>query len=133
MGVVFLVVVPTEKYEKSLKAGITLLVHKITIMIRVQDLSAFVCPFISRVIGITNADMITAAKNYNFPAARKNDLNVTSPADNPNAILKMEVELRDKNQAAKKRVKNKAKQFTAMDMNVGAASGVDLPMEKVGK
>lgn len=81
--------------------------------------------------GISNADIISAAKNYNFPAVRKNDLNITSPDDNPNAILKMEVELRDKNQPAKKRGKNKGKQFNAMDMNVVSGSSVDLPMEKV--
>ncbi|KAL7031705.1 hypothetical protein ACKWTF_007105 [Chironomus riparius] len=99
MGVVFLVVVPTEKYEKTLKAG------------------------------IYNADIVSAAKNYNIPAARRNDLNAAaSPDDNPNAILKMEVELRDKNQPAKRRAKNKTK---AIDMNVVSGSNVDLPMEKI--
>ncbi|CAG9803583.1 unnamed protein product [Chironomus riparius] len=99
MGVVFLVVVPTEKYEKTLKAG------------------------------IYNADIVSAAKNYNIPAARRNDLNAAaSPDDNPNAILKMEVELRDKNQPAKRRAKNKTK---ASDMNVVSGSNVDLPMEKI--
>jgi hypothetical protein len=53
-----------------------------------------------------------------------------APDDNPNAILRMEVELRDKNQPAKKRGKHKGKQF-AMDLNVGSKSGVDIPMEKV--
>ena len=78
--------------------------------------------------GIYNADIVSAAKNYNIPAARRNDLNAASPDDNPNAILKMEVELRDKNQPAKRRAKNKTK---AIDMNVGIDSNVDLPMEKV--
>jgi hypothetical protein len=82
--------------------------------------------------GILNADIVSAAKNYNIPAMRKNDLNVAAPSrnDSPNAILRMEVELRDKNQPAKKRGKNKGKQF-AMDLNVGSSSNVDLPMEKV--
>ncbi|KAG5682688.1 hypothetical protein PVAND_012023 [Polypedilum vanderplanki] len=98
MGVVFLVVVPTEKYEKVLKAE------------------------------IYNADIVSAAKNYNIPAMHKNDLNV--PDENPNAILRMEVELRDKNQPAKKRGKNKGKQF-AMDLNVQSYNNVDIPMEKI--
>ncbi|KAL7031702.1 hypothetical protein ACKWTF_007105 [Chironomus riparius] len=40
----------------------------------------------------------------------------------------MEVELRDKNQPAKRRAKNKTK---AIDMNVVSGSNVDLPMEKI--
>ena len=78
-------------------------------------------------VGIYSADIVSAAKNYNIPAARRNDLNAASPDDNPNAILKMEVELRDKNQPAKKRAKNKTK---AIDVNVDG-NNVDLPMEKV--
>lgn len=84
--------------------------------------------------GIANANVIAAAKNYNFPAAavRKNDLNIPPPAVDGNAILRMEVELRDKHQAPKKQGKNKAKQFKAMDLNVENANvNVDVSMEKV--
>jgi len=87
------------------------------------DIHTF-CVYKSAVI--YNADIVSAAKNYNIPAARRNDLNAAD--DNPNAILKMEVELRDKNQPAKRRAKNKTK---AIDMNVGSGSNFDLPMEKV--
>jgi hypothetical protein len=66
---------------------------------------------------------------------RKNDLNIQQPPNgNTNAILRAEVELRDKNLPAKKRGKNKGKQFgTTMDLNVGGniANNVDVPMEKV--
>lgn len=75
--------------------------------------------------------MIAAAKNYNLPALRKNDLNIPPLADG-NAILRMEVELRDKHQPQKKQGKAKAKQFEAMDLNVGnAVNRVDVSMEKV--
>lgn len=59
---------------------------------------------------------------------RKNDLNIPPPADE-NAILRMEVELRDKHQP-KKHGKG-AKQFASMDLNVGSVSPVDVSMEKV--
>lgn len=78
--------------------------------------------------------IVSAAKNYNMPAMRKNDLNAASSDDNPNAILRMEVELRDKNQPAKKRGRNKGKIGGAtMDLNVGSNINVDVPMEKVKK
>lgn len=73
--------------------------------------------------GLLNANVIAAAKNYNFPAVRKNDLNIPPPADG-NAILRMEIELRDKNVPAKKKGKAKG----AMDLNVHS---VDVSMEKV--
>jgi ABC-type molybdate transport system ATPase subunit len=74
-------------------------------------------------IGILNANVIAAAKNYNLPAAvRKNDLNISQQPAEENAILRMEVELRDKHLPAKKQVKNKAR-----DQNVS----VDVSMEKV--
>lgn len=82
----------------------------------------------SCLVGALNANVIAAAKNYNFPAVQKNDLN--APVDE-NAILRMEVELRDKHQPAKKQGKNKAKQFGAMDLNVGSVQSVDVSMEKV--
>lgn len=67
---------------------------------------------------------MAAAKNYNIPALRKNDLNI--PADiSSTAIIKTEVELRNKNLPAKKRGKNKA------DLNVANVKDVDVPMEKV--
>lgn len=62
-------------------------------------------------LGVSNANVISAAKNYNLPAVRKNDLNI--PPHDENAILKLEVELRDKNVPAKKYGKNKA----AMNVN----------------
>lgn len=74
--------------------------------------------------GILNANVIAAAKNYNLPAVRKNDLNIPPPANDENAILRMEVELRDKHQPAKKQGKNKVR----LDLNV---PNVDVPMEKV--
>lgn len=80
--------------------------------------------------GILNTNVIAAAKNYNLPAVRKNDLNIPPPDEN--AILRTEIELRDKNQAGKKYGKNKAQQFAAMDLNVGNAHSVDVSMEKVG-
>ena len=81
-------------------------------------------------LGTVNANVITAAKNYNFPAVRKNDLNI--PPVDGNAILRMEVELRDKHQQQKKQGKAKAKQFEAMTLNVGdAVNSVDVSMEKV--
>lgn len=61
---------------------------------------------------------------------RKNNLNIP-PATDENAILRMEIELRDKHQPAKKQGKNKAKQFAAMDLNVGNVQSVDVSMEKV--
>jgi hypothetical protein len=72
-----------------------------------------------------NANVISAAKNYNLPAVQKNDLNIPSPSSDENAILRMEIELRDKHIPAKKQAKNKAKQ---MDLNV---HNVDVAMEKV--
>lgn len=127
MGVVFLVVVPTEKYEKILRAG-----RKWAQRIRFTFEIYHSYNFAFSSTGILNADIISAAKNYNIPALRKNDLNnIPPPDDNPNAILKMEVELRDKNQA-KKRGRNKGKQFgVGMDLNVGNFRNVDVPMEKV--
>ena len=74
-------------------------------------------------LGLLNANVISAAKNYNFPPAQKNDLN-TPPSANENAILRLEVELRDKHLPAKKQGKNKAK----VDLNVPI---VDIAMEKV--
>jgi hypothetical protein len=82
--------------------------------------------------GALNANVIAAAKNYNLPAVRKNDLNAGPAApENENAILRMEVELRDKHQKPRKAGKQKAKQFAAMDLNVGTGHGVDVSMEKV--
>lgn len=82
-------------------------------------------------LGAVNANVIAAAKNYNLPAVRKNDLNIPPPADG-NAILRMEVELRDKRQPPKKQGKAKAKQYEAMPLNVGeAVNSVDVSMEKV--
>lgn len=81
-----------------------------------------------------NADIISAAKNYNLPTMQKNDLNMPPTVindNNPNAILRMEVELRDKNQPLKKRIKNKAKQFKAKDVNIDNVHVVDVPMEQV--
>lgn len=75
-------------------------------------------------LGVLNANVISAAKNYNLPAVRKNDLNI--PPDE-NAILKLEVELRDKNVPAKKYGKNKA----AMNVNVAGANLREVCMEKV--
>lgn len=75
--------------------------------------------------GVLNANVISAAKNYNLPAVRKNDLNI--PPHDENAILKLEVELRDKNVPAKKYGKNKA----AMNLNVAGADLREVCMEKV--
>jgi len=95
-----------------------------------------------------NADIISAAQSYNFPAVRKNDLNIpptpqptaaaaaTTLAENTNIILRAEVELRDKNSPQRKQGKNKAKQFTSANVasNVFPASAtVDVSMEKVGR
>lgn len=119
MGVVFLVVVPTEKYEKTLKTG----KNSFCTLIKLNEGS--------HLLGTINANVITAAKNYNLPAVRKNDLNIPQSSDG-NAILRMEVELRDKHQPPKKQGKGKAKQFGAMDLNVGnAVNSVDVSMEKV--
>lgn len=76
-------------------------------------------------LGVSNANVISAAKNYNLPAVRKNDLNI--PPHDENAILKLEVELRDKNVPAKKYGKNKA----AMNVNVAGADLREVCMEKV--
>lgn len=73
-----------------------------------------------------NANVISAAKNYNLPAVRKNDLNI--PPHDENAILKLEVELRDKNVPTKKYGKNKA---AAMNVNVAGADLRDVCLEKV--
>jgi hypothetical protein len=73
-------------------------------------------------LGLSSANIIAAAKNYNLPPAQKNDLNISSAEEN--AIVRMEVELRDKHQPAKKQGKNKAK----VDLNV---PNVDICMEKV--
>lgn len=74
---------------------------------------------------------MSAAKNYNIPALRKNDLNILTPADeHPSAIIKTEVELRNKNQPAKKRGKNKGN-FADLNVISGGVKNVDLPMEKV--
>lgn len=82
------------------------------------------CSFISQnLLGILNANVISAAKNYNLPTVQKNDLNIP-PSENENAILRMEVELRDKHQPAKKQGRNKAKG----DLNV---ANIDIAMEKV--
>lgn len=114
MGVVFLVCVPTEKHEKVLKNG-------------KKDFSMIFSPEnllnSKHLLGILNTNVIAAAKNYNLPVVQKNDLNVPSPTDE-NAILRMEVELRDKHQPAKKQGRNKAR----LDLNV---PNVDVPMEKV--
>lgn len=83
-------------------------------------------------LGIVNSNVIAAAKNYNLPGAavRKNDLNNIPPPLDGNAILRMEVELRDKHQVPKKQGKAKAKQ--AIDLNVGnSVNSVDVSMEKV--
>ena len=64
----------------------------------------------------------------NVPAVRKNDLNAP---DNTNAILRLEVELRDKNQPLKKNAKNKAKQVLNKNLNFDNIPNVDIPMEKV--
>lgn len=80
--------------------------------------------------GILNANVIAAAKNYNLPAVRKNDLNIPPPADE-NAILRMEIELRDKNQPTKKHGRNKAKHFEATDLSAPNVQSVDVSMEKV--
>jgi hypothetical protein len=72
-------------------------------------------------IGLLSANIISAAKNYNLPAIHKNNLNGPPPADE-NAILRLEVELRDKHVPAKKQGKNK------VDLNV---PNVDICMEKV--
>lgn len=66
----------------------------------------------------------------NAPAVRKNDLNAP---DNANAILRLEVELRDKNQPLKKNAKNKAKQVLNKNLNFDNIPNVDIPMEKVCK
>lgn len=76
-------------------------------------------------VGLVSANIISAAKNYNLPPVHKNDLNVSPPTDE-NAILKLEVELRDKHVPAKKQWKNKAK----VDLNV---PNVYICMEKVCK
>lgn len=55
---------------------------------------------------------------------RKNDLNI--PPDENNAILKVEVELRNKNEPPKKRGKIKP----VMDTKIVNAKNVDIPMEK---
>lgn len=60
---------------------------------------------------------------------QKNDLNSPPPPDE-NAILRLEVELRDKHQP-KKHGRNKQKQFAAMDLNVGSVNAVEVSMEKV--
>lgn len=73
---------------------------------------------------MVNAEIVSAAKNYNIPALRKNDLNIPDDISST-AIIKTEVELRNKNQPAKKRAKNKA------DLNVVNIKNVDVPMEKV--
>lgn len=58
---------------------------------------------------------------------RKNDLNIP-PDENANAILKMEVELRNKNEPPKKRG-GKLKP-NVMDTKIVNAKNVDIPMEK---
>lgn len=83
-----------------------------------------------RYSGILNANVIAAAKNYNLPAVRKNDLNIPPPTDQ-NAILRMEIELRDKHQPVKKHGRNKAKQFEATDLSAQNVPSVDVSMEKV--
>lgn len=65
---------------------------------------------------------------HNVPAVRKNDLNAP---DNTNAILRLEVELRDKNQPLKKTAKNKAKHVLNKNLNFDNIPNVDVPMEKV--
>lgn len=145
MGVVFLVVVPTEKYEKVLKSGTK---QKLLISIFFSALPSSFAIFFpassetyeqndSLNPGSLHANVIAAAKSYNLPAVRKNDLNAVPPPAPPadeNAILRLEVELRDKHQKPKKPGKFKAKQFGAMDLNVGnAEGGFDVSMEKVGR
>ncbi|CAO1377115.1 unnamed protein product [Diamesa tonsa] len=106
MGVVFLVVVPTANFEQALKTGIKY----------VGDNSEFLsAPNIPIPI-------------RNVPAVRKNDLNAP---DNTNAILRLEVELRDKNQPLKKNAKNKAKHVLNKNLNVDNIPNVDIPMEKI--
>lgn len=78
------------------------------------------------IAGIVNAEMVSAAKNYNIPALRKADLNIPTE-ENANAVLKMEVELRNKNEPPKKRGKMKP---NVMDTKIVNAKNVDIPMEK---
>lgn len=81
-----------------------------------------------------NSELLSAPNipipTCNAPAVRKNDLNAP---DNPNAILRLEVELRDKNQPLKKNAKNKAKQVLNKNMNFDNIPNVHIPMEKVSK
>jgi hypothetical protein len=111
MGVVFLVVVPTEAYEKILKAGLSFC-----------DFNSLKSAYIHLFIEISNAEIVSAAKNYNIPALQKNDLNIPS-----NTFLKTEVELRNKNEPPKKRGKIKP---NVMDTKIVNAKNVDVPMEK---
>lgn len=131
MGVVFLVVVPTEKYEKVLKSGKNCFSFLKFSGSTWKESFFFNEPLDTYITGLLNANVIAAAKNYNLPAVPKPDLSIRPPVADENAILRMEIELRDKHQPAKKR--NKVKQFAAMDLNVGNSPNVvlDVCMEKV--
>ncbi len=82
----------------------------------------------------TGFKLIPAGHNEFLPQKPPPKLNI-APDPNVNAIMRLEVELRDKNQPAKKKNKPKAIPITGnVNLeNIQKAEKVDVPMEQVKK
>ena len=78
-------------------------------------------------VGGNNEVIALEPSNIVANAPSTNNLNINGP-ENPNAILRLEVELRDKNQTVKKQ-KNKPKLYK--ENNFGSAQNMQVPMEQV--